>query len=187
MTDEESNIIISCQSGRLEQFALLYDSYVNKIYRYIFYKISHKETAEDLTSTVFIKALENIKKFDSSKASFSVWLYTIARNSIIDHLRTRKDTVDIENIFDLPISELNIPDKIDLEQKIKDIRKYLDKLNPDQREVVILRVWEGLSYKEIGAITGKTENSSKVMFSRVMSQIREEFGPIALILLFLSM
>lgn len=187
LNEEESAIIRNCRDGRLDQFALLYDEYINKIYRFIFFKTHHKETAEDLASTVFIKALENIKKYDSAKASFSVWLYSIARNTVIDHYRTGKDTVDIDGLLDLSSDELNIADKIDIDAKISEVREYLKKLTPEQREIVVLRVWEGLSYKEISAILGKSENSSKVMFSRVMSELRKEFGSIAVLLLFLSL
>lgn len=185
--EQELKIVENCQSGQMEQFSLLYDEYVNKIYRFLFYRIQHKETSEDLTSVVFLKALENIKKFDFKKGLFSVWIYRIARNTAIDHLRTKKETVNIEDIFDLSIDELKIEDRVDLELKIKDVRAYMEKLTPEQKELITMRVWDGLSYREIAGITGKTENSLKTMFSRTMKDLRTDFGPMALIFLFLSM
>jgi len=99
--DNEKDIIVSCQQGDLEKFSWLYDKYIKKIYDFIYFKTTHKETAEDLTSQTFFKALEKIKTFNSDKGTFSAWLYQIARNTVIDHYRTMKKTVDIDDVWDM--------------------------------------------------------------------------------------
>lgn len=63
--------INACQKGQLEQFAVIYDSYVKKIYDFLFYRLRHKETAEDLTSAVFMKALEKIQSYNQQKSAFN--------------------------------------------------------------------------------------------------------------------
>jgi len=176
--NKESNI--SKKDVNTNEFAQLYDKYVKSIYKFIYYKTHHKETAEDLTSDTFIKALDNFGTFDKKKGQFSTWLYQIARNTVIDFYRTKKSNINIDDVWDLAGDE-DIGGDIDTAEKLKDVKKYLKTLKAGQREVVILRVWEGLSYKEIAQIIGKTENSCKMMFSRTIQTLRKEM-PLGLFL-----
>ncbi len=166
------------------EFIKLYEKYVDKIYRFIYYKTQHKETAEDITSSAFLKALESFGSFDPEKASFQTWLYTIARNSVIDFYRSRKPALNIEDVWGLSKEE-DIERDLDTAQKLREVEKYLKKLKPEQREIVVLRVWEELSYKEIAQITGKNEGTCKMSFSRSIKQLREEM-PLHLFLFLLS-
>lgn len=180
--DTEIQIIKACQSGDLKKFEELYSAYVRKIYDFVYYKTHHKETAEDLTSLIFLKALSNMKKYQSEIGSFSAWLYRIARNSIIDHYRSKKDDKNICDIYDLSAKE-DLPRDFDLKEKLARVNEYLSKLSPEQRDIVILRVWSGLSYSEIAEITGKTEGNCKMIFSRTMVKLRKEI-PLVLLLLY---
>jgi len=156
-----------------ENFSQLYDKYVNKIFNFIYYKTHHKETAEDLTSETFIKALTKISGFDENKGAFSTWLYQIARNTVIDFYRTQKNNLNIDDVWDLSNEEDIICD-LDTKQKLTKVKKYLKGLKSEQREIVILRVWEGMSYKEISEAVGKTEASCKMAFSRTIQKLRRE-------------
>lgn len=187
MIVEEINdrkIVESCQKGGLDEFGKLYDKYVKKIYDFIYYKSYHKETAEDLTSQTFIKALDNIKTFRSDKGSFASWLYRIARNNVIDYYRKKeRGNVDIYDFWGLA-SEENIAYDIDVKEKLGQVESYLKKLNGEQREIVIMKIWNGLSYKEISGVIGKSEASCKMTFSRTMAKLRKEI-PLALFFLLL--
>src|SRR6476619_3250009 len=97
--DERAAIEASIK-GDTARFADLYDAYVRAIYNFIYYKTHHMETAEDLTSETFFKALKNIHQFDTSR-SFRSWLYTIAHNTVRDHYRAARPTTDIEDVWDL--------------------------------------------------------------------------------------
>ena len=178
----DEKIVKQCQNNELEKFELLYEKYVKKIYNFIYYKTLHKETAEDLTSQTFIKALNNINKFKTGQGGFSAWLYRIARNNIVDNYRKQKIEIDINDVWDLGSFD-NIQGDIDNIVKLEKVKKYLQKIVPEQREIIFLRVWEDLSYKEISEITGKTEANCKMIFSRVMAKTRKEL--IMLIISFL--
>lgn len=169
---EDEIIILKCQKGELEEFGRLYEKYVKKIYNFIYFKTLHKENAEDLTSQTFFKALEKINSFNPDKANFSTWLYTIANNLLIDHWRSYKETADIEDIWGLSSNE-DIESRIDAKINVENIKKYMQKLSPLQREIVVLRVWDDLPYKEIAEILGKSENSVKTAFSRAINDVRE--------------
>ena len=167
----------------ISDFGQVYDKYVKKIFNFIYYKTHHKETAEDLTSETFMKALAKLDGFDENKGSFSTWLYQIARNTVIDFYRTKKNDINIDDVWDLADEEDIIRD-FDTAEKLKQVKKYLKKLKSDQREIVILRVWEGVSYKEIAEIIGKSEASCKMTFSRTIQVLREEM-PLSVFLLLL--
>jgi len=157
----------------MKDFIEIYDQYLDKIYNFVYYKTFHKETAEDLTSDIFLKALKKLETFDSSKGSLSAWLYQIARNTVIDFYRKKKPDLNIEEIWDLS-DETDIESDFDAAQKIKDARKYLDRLDKTQKEIVILRIWEELPYKEIAEITGKSEAACKMAFIRAIESLKKE-------------
>jgi len=183
MEINEEKIITECQIGNLDDFGRLYDKYIKKIYDFTYYRVLHKETAEDLTSKIFFKALENINKYQANKGSFSSWLYRIAKNTITDYYRTKKEVIDIADIWDLKSDE-DIEKDIENKQELDEIKKYLNKLSPEQREIVIMRVWNELSYKEIAEIIDKSEDSCKMMFSRTITSLRREM-PLALFIFLL--
>jgi RNA polymerase sigma-70 factor, ECF subfamily len=162
-------ILIAYKYMEIEEW---YDQYLPKIYRYIFYRTGHKQTAEDLTSTVFLKAVSNLKTFKSDKASFSTWLYTIARNTLIDHMRTDKKIFDLEQVFDLA-SDQNVESETDEAIRLQTLRAEVMKLDEAQREVVIMRVWDELSHREIGEILGISEDNSKMTYSRAVTNLKQ--------------
>lgn len=181
MESNEQALVHACQQGDISAFGALYDAYVKKIYDFVFYKTMHKETAEDLTSLVFTKALNSIDSFTTG--SVSAWLYRIARNAVTDHYRTTKHTVDIADVWDLHDgSELEAA--TDSKRQLEEVQHYLQTLKPEQRDIVIMRVWQGMSYAEIAAALGKTENACKVAFMRTVKKMRKELQS-ALVLLFL--
>lgn len=184
MEIDDIKIVKMCQAGQLHEFGLLYDKYIRRIYDFIYYKTTHKETAEDLTSQTFIKALGKITTYDSGKGSFSSWLYQIARNTVIDFYRTKKRTLNIEDIWDLAEAK-DVDRDIDTKMKLKTIEKYLAKLTSEQRDIIIMRVWQEMSYREIAEVLGKSEAACKIAFSRVINKLRQEMPVILLVYLLL--
>ena len=182
MEKNESAIIERCQGGDLEEFGALYDAYIRKIYSFIYYKTHHRETAEDLTSRVFMKAMKNIGTYHEKKGTFSSWLYRIARNTVIDHYRSAKHDQSLENAWGLS-SGLDVEGDADTKHKIEEARKCIQKLKPHQREIILMRLWDGLTYQEIAEITGKTVANCKVIFSRSMREVREELIPLIIFFL----
>lgn len=185
MQDQDVISVQKCVAGGREAFGELYDRYINKIYRFVYYKVFDKEAVEDIVSDVFYKALERIGSYDASKGPFSAWLYRVARNTVIDYYRTKHEMVDIEDFFDVGVSDRTL-ERIDADIMLTKVGEYLKTLSPKQREIVTLRVWGEMSYREIAEIVGGSEDGAKMAFSRAVKDIREQCGPFALIILLLA-
>lgn len=181
MALEEKALVVSCQEGNSAAFEPLYTAYVRKIYDFIYYKTRHKETAEDLTSLTFEKALDKISQCDPSE-SFKSWLYAIARNSVIDYYRRRRPSRSIEDSWDIADPDVNIIEDLDMQSSFEKAKKYLGKLSLEQRDIIFMRVWQEMPYKEIAQVIGKSEDNCKMIFSRAMARLRS-FMPQALALM----
>lgn len=175
MTSQEKKAILACKNGDFSHFSTLYDMYIKKIYSFVFYKTNHKETAEDLTSTVFMKALNSIKSFDVEVGTLQAWLYMIARNTIIDHYRTKKSDANIEDCWDLS-DKTDLSTELDSKIKLEKVAAYLKNIKSDQRDIIIMRVWQGMSHAEIAEVLGKSEASVKMKYSRAISSLRKDLS-----------
>lgn len=180
----EQSIIEKCQAGDMLEFGKVYDFYVRKIYNFIYYKTMHKETAEDLTSLTFTKAISGIKNFRFDRGTFSAWLYTIARNSVKDHYRAQKPEAALEDIYDLAADDDPL---VDAGNKIifEKVKRYLGKLESEQREIVVMRLWDGLAFREIAETLGLSEANSKMIFYRTMARLREDLALLIIYLILL--
>lgn len=163
-----------------EAYAELYDVYVKRIYRFVFFKVGSHENAEDVTSEVFLKAWQYLIGGSDSASeikSFSGLLYRIARNSIIDFYRTRasKNEVPIED--DTEVSDSGkwygeLGDKIETEKIIQTIKK----LKQEYQEVLTLKYVDELDVKEISEITGKGQVAVRVTLHRALKKLKEILG-----------
>ena len=183
MAKTEAELIQNFQTGRRDAFGPLYDAYIKKIYDFIYYKIHHRETAEDLTSQTFLKAFKALERFNPSGGSFQAWLYQIARHTVIDHFRLSRPQQPIQDAWDLASNE-DIPTDTDTRLRIEKVKAALQQLPSQHRELIIMRLWQGLSFAEIAEILRKSEQSCKMQFSRTIRKFRAE--QLAALLLFLS-
>ena len=167
----EYEIIKDCQNGNTERFGELYDEYLDKIYRFVYYRTLHKQTAEDITQETFFKAMRNMSAVDPSK-KFSSWLYKIAYNTVVDSYRAKKITVDINELSDLA-DNTDLARDIDRREVFKKVAESLEKLSDAQRDIVVMRIWDEMSYREIADVVGKDEGNCKVIFSRAIAKLRE--------------
>lgn len=173
MDSAELQAVKASQSGNPAQFTVLYERYVTKIYRFIYFKTFHRETAEDLTSLTFMKALEHINDFNAAQGNFSAWLYRIAHNTVIDHYRTGKSNLNLDEVFALAAPQ-NVAEQAQANLALDKVKAFMQALDQDMQELLLMRLWQGLSYQEIAEITGKSEGSLKMAVSRALKALRRQ-------------
>ncbi len=160
-----------------EAFAALYDLYIKRIYRFVFFKVSGHEEAEDITSEVFLKAWNYISEKKDIK-SFSGLLYRIARNSIIDLYRSKSLQANPLLLSELP-EGMELGDAGKWVEKVggaleaKRIIQALKKLKQEYQEVVTLKYIDELSVAEISEITGKGKIAVRVTLHRAIKKLKE--------------
>jgi RNA polymerase sigma-70 factor, ECF subfamily len=173
LQDEESLVRLAQQKDT-EAFAKLYEAYFDKIYRYIVMRVRNEMEAEDMTQQVFMKMLQSISSYKARGLPFSAWIYRIAHNLVVDHLRrqNKKATVDIEGI-PLPDKEDDPQDMIEQRVDIEDVKKATQKLTQAQQEVLSLRFAGELSIAECASIMGKNEGAIKALQHSAVLALRK--------------
>jgi RNA polymerase sigma-70 factor (ECF subfamily) len=159
-----------------EAFAELYDLYIQRIYRFVFFKVSGHEEAEDITSEVFLKVWNHISEGKELK-SFSGLLYRVARNCIIDMYRAK--SVRVHPLLFSEIDEQSDPsdsggaiEKIHASEEAKKIIAQIKKLKQEYQEILTLRYIDELTIDEIAEIVGKGKVAVRVTLHRAMKRLK---------------
>lgn len=161
-------------------FAVLYEHYYQDVYNYIYHRVANIHLAEDLTSEVFLKVLESIDSFTFRGIPFSVWLFRLTRNLMIDYFRTGPKPVDLPLEEGMLSAEGGADDALERKLTQQQLARALSNLTEDQQEVVVLRFVDGFSNTEVGQILGKSEGAIKALQHRALSslnRILEEVSP----------
>src|SRR5512138_2337427 len=107
--DNERRLVESAQAGDGDAFSQLYEAYFERVYRFVYFRVADAEMAEDLASQVFLKAWENLHRY-RPHGPFLAWLYAIARNTVIDTYRTRRQVVSLDEAAPIPAPEKSLDD-----------------------------------------------------------------------------
>ena len=171
---EITRLVELAAAGNFEAFGKLYHIYAEKIYRYVYYQVKDKMTAEDITADVFLKALEAIKSCKGKEATFSSWLYRIAHNRTIDSFRSmkRKPIVDTEVVTNLADPKQEVEKKVERQELLEVIAE----LPQNQSQVITLKFIGGLDNREIGRTMGKSEGAVRILQMRALAMLREKLG-----------
>ncbi len=178
-------IVTLCQKWQLDSFWELYERYVDKIYKFIYLKTYDVDLAQDLTSQTFLKALDKINQFKVwENANFNAWIYRIAYNLIVDNYKKEeKDQItNIDEILEIWYTQ-DFAQNVDNKEKLKEVLKYFDTLKEKHKQILLMRLWEDLSYKEISEITGESVANCKKIVSRTLSKVPSELMALIFILL----
>lgn len=166
------------QNKDAESYGQLYDIYVDRIFRFIFFKVSTVEIAEDLTSEVFLKTWEYINKTSSKIENINALLYRVARNRVIDYYRIKKreTTTSDEEYMERIQDKRNLEAETDVKVDLKNVEKYLEHLKDVHREIIILKYIEEFSITEIAGILEKSKGNVRVVLHRAMKALKDIAG-----------
>ncbi|WP_424213135.1 ECF subfamily RNA polymerase sigma factor, BldN family [Streptomyces sp. BI20] len=164
------DLVERAQAGEAEAFGRLYDQYSDTVYRYIYYRVGGKATAEDLTSETFLRALRRISTFTWQGRDFGAWLVTIARNLVADHFKSSRFRLEVTTGEMLDANEVERSPEDSVLEALSNaaLLEAVRKLNPQQQECVTLRFLQGLSVAETARVMGKNEGAIKTLQYRAV-------------------
>lgn len=170
---EVDELVKKSKAGDSTSFGKIYDLLLDRVYRFVYFRIGNKEETEDLTQVIFFKIWQNLVKYQQRDGvPFEAWVFRIARNQLADYYRVKKITI--------PIDEIEIEDTKPSPEQIADnvlnkdrVLKGLKKLNDSYREIIIMKFIEDLSNKEISKILKKQESYVRVLQNRALKALRK--------------
>ncbi|MEE9583404.1 MAG: sigma-70 family RNA polymerase sigma factor [Dehalococcoidales bacterium] len=160
-----------------ETFAELYEEYMPKVFRYIQYRVNNMQLTEDLTSTTFEKALVSFSKYSSDRAKFSTWIFSIARNVVIDHyrLKGRRMTLPLEEASE--VASRNLPPEEELlkREELERLQICLTGLSEEEQEIIRLKFGAELNNRQIAKMLGLSESNIGTRLYRAVRKLRDSF------------
>ena len=153
------------------KFTKHYHQYKDKIFTYCYYRVNfNRALAEDLSSEVFVKALKSFERFDENQ-SFQAWIYTIARNHLINYYRVAKREVGLEAAYD----HTDTPwEKIHNNMECEEVIKAIYRLKAYHKDVLLMRWVDGLTNSEIAEVLNKDEGAVRTQLSRALEALKEK-------------
>ncbi len=172
MDDHERALVRRAVRRDSEAFAELYDLYIDRIFKYVYYKVGLVPVAEDLTSQVFLKAWERIGDYQLTERPFAAWLYRIAHNHVVDHYRTRHAETPLDELSLADERMPNFDDWAELHLTREKLQKAIAQLTDDQQQVIILRFLEGYSAEQVGEMLGKDSGAVRALQFRALNALQ---------------
>ena len=161
-----------------DAFGMLYDEYVDQIFRYVYYKVGNLTESQDLTGQTFLKAFENIDSFEMRDVAFSSWLYRIAHNLVVDFFRreSKRESVPIDDQPPTASPRGNPVESVLADLESERLYKAMHKLTHNQREVLVLKFIDNLSNAQVAEIMGisvgavkSTQKRGLLALNRILS------------------
>ena len=168
--ENEGRLVELAQTGDGEAFSELYEAYFDRVYRFVFFRVADDLLAEDLASQVFLKAWENLHRY-RPRGPFLAWLYAIARNAVIDHYRTRKQVISLDDAAPIAAQDEKLDDRLQLEFDVKALRAAMQHLTQEQQEVITLRFLADYDTTQIAAEMGKSEGAIRALQMRALQAL----------------
>jgi RNA polymerase sigma-70 factor, ECF subfamily len=168
----DTELVKLTKQGKNSAYGELYDRYFKQLYRYIYFRVQNQEEAEDLTETVFLKTLESIHRRRATIDNFQGWLFRTAHNLVVDHYRTEKSQVSIDNIAELRDSQKLPESQIQMQFDNVALAKAVATLSPESQQIIACRFISGMSHAETAKILGVNQGYLRVLQFRALKQLR---------------
>jgi RNA polymerase sigma-70 factor (ECF subfamily) len=181
MDDETlDRLVTMAKRGDREAFGRIFDAYAAPVHRFIASRVHRPSDAEDLTQLVFVKALEALPRYESRGIPFGGWLFRLARNAIIDQIRTHKDHLPLLAAVTRETDEAGPEQRAALSEDLDRLAEALKELTDDQREVIELRFFAGLSVLEAAMVMGRQEGTIRGLQFRAIQSLRRTLAHLAI-------
>ena len=167
--------------SKQEEFGKIYDDYIEKIYRFIFLKVSSQEVAQDLASETFLRTWEKFKDDKNSPIENpQAFLYRTARNLVVDHYREKSkfQVVQVE-ITPIPDPAGDLEEKAILTSEINTVKSVLTELSDDYQNVIIWHYLDDLPIPEVAKLLDRTDEATRVLLHRALKSLKGKCNKIA--------
>jgi RNA polymerase sigma-70 factor (ECF subfamily) len=167
-------LVERAQAGESEAFGLIYDRYVDTVFRFVYFRVGNRQLAEDLTSDTFLRALKRIGSFTWQGRDLGAWLVTIARNLVADHFKSGRYRLEVTTGDVLDADREDRGPEGSPESAVVDhitnvaLLTAVKQLNPEQQECIVLRFLQGFSVAETAQTMGKNEGAIKALQYRAV-------------------
>lgn len=167
-------LVERAQAGEAEAFGLIYDRYVDTVFRFVYFRVGNRQLAEDLTSDTFLRALKRIGSFTWQGRDLGAWLVTIARNLVADHFKSGRYRLEVTTGDVLDADREDRGPEGSPESAVVDhitnvaLLTAVKQLNPEQQECIVLRFLQGFSVAETAQTMGKNEGAIKTLQYRAV-------------------
>lgn len=176
-TKADVQLIKRAKAQKKDALAKIYDLYIKRVYRFVYFRVGNREDAEDITEQVFVKILSSIKNYEERGLPFEAWLFRIARNEIVDFYR-KKHTgkVGLDEIGEIVDPTPSPQAKLEHKLEYKKVMRVLPKLPGQYQEIIVLKFMDDLENSAISAILKKPVDHIRVLQSRALAKLRELLG-----------
>jgi len=165
-------VVASAQAGDADAFGLLYDRYVDMVFRYVLFRVNDRSLAEDLTSETFLRALRRITSITYQGKDVGAWFVTIARNLILDHVKSSRHRLEFSTAEFLDSDSADDPEsEVVAASVVAELIDCVRQLGDDQRDCIVLRFLQGLSVAETAAVMGRNEGAVKALQHRAVRRL----------------
>jgi RNA polymerase sigma-70 factor, ECF subfamily len=169
-------LVEQAKTGDAWAYGLIFDHYHLPVYRYIASRVHRPADAEDLTQLVFVKALEALPRYEARGIPFGGWLFRLARNAVIDHVRTSHDHAGLDTVVEQSGRDAAPDDIAVTRQELDEMLEALAELTDEQQEAIALRFFAGLSAREAADVMGKQEGTIRGLQFRAIGALRRRLG-----------
>ena len=170
----DNALMLKVKTGDLDRMGLLFERYNRQLYGFLFHMTYKREAAEDMVQMVFYKMLKYRHTF-TGDGEFIHWMYSIARNTIIDEAKKSKKHSQYDSVDDhadrIP-GGVDTADQIDKKEQKIELHRAMSKLSDDQREILTMSRFQDLKHQEIAQIMNITEGAVKVRVHRAMCELK---------------
>ena len=167
-------IITGCKDGRAESFSMLVDIYSNRLYGYFYRLTGNRDVSDDLLSELFVKLVEKIGRYKSGH--FDSWLFKVASNVFYDNLRILQREKELLNARKEQLESEQKKNKISDLDGLDKLQQQLDKLDNETRELLMLRFYSQLSFKEISQMRSEPIGTTLSKVHRGLKKLKELMG-----------
>ena len=172
----DNELMLEVKAGDLDKLGVLFERYRLPLYRYFRMHLGNDRACEDLVQNVFVRIIRYRERYQPV-GKFKSWMFSIAHNIGIDHIRKRSRLVNRgEDEMPEPVDERTAEHDVVQSEKIGMLKEALARIRDDYREVLVLSRYEGMRYREIGEVVGISEGAVKVRIHRALKELTEIYN-----------